>query len=70
MMKKILEKIYAKWFLKVIGLDYCKIIDSESPDFILECDDKKIGLEVTNIYKDEGKHGSVPKKKNKKTISG
>lgn len=67
MMKKIWEKIYAEWFLKNIGLDYCEIIDSECPDFILDCDNKRIGLEVTNIYKDIGKHGSIQKMDEHKT---
>jgi hypothetical protein len=62
-MKKSLERIYAEWFVKHMGWDECEIHDSERPDFIIDLQDKKIGLEITNLYKDEGKKGSPQKTK-------
>lgn len=60
-MKKSLERIYAEWFVSDVGWKECQIRDSEQPDFIIGLKDKKIGLEVTNLYKDEGRKGSPQK---------
>ncbi len=62
-MNKLLERIYIEWFVDQKGWKDCLITDSEKPDFILELNGKKVGFEVTNIYKDEGRKGS-PQKKN------
>jgi len=62
-MNKILERIYIEWFVKQKKWKDCSIIDFEKPDFILDLNGKKLGFEVTNIFKDEGKKGS-PQKKN------
>ena len=62
-MKKSLERIYAEWFIKEIGWENHEIQDSEQPDFIINFPNKKIGIEITNLYKDEGKNGSPQKTK-------
>lgn len=58
MKKKSTERFFVKWFIHKIGWDSCRVIDDEEPDFRLEFPDKIIGLEVTNLYKDEKRKGS------------
>ena len=62
--KKTIEGSYARTFLELSKRNNCVIIDEnrENPDFLLKDDGGIFGLEVTNIYKDEGKWGSKIKK--------
>ncbi|MBN1929563.1 MAG: hypothetical protein JW764_08490 [Chlorobiaceae bacterium] len=57
-MKKIAEQIYTEWFLKEKGWEDFELVESEKPDFILLKSDEKIGIEITNLYKNEGSKGS------------
>ncbi|MEW5911867.1 MAG: hypothetical protein AB1814_04880 [Thermodesulfobacteriota bacterium] len=61
--KKNQERLFAQWFLQQIECDACEIFDCESPDFVLKTPDNKIGLEVTQLYKDETENGSLIKGK-------
>ena len=58
MNKKATERFFVEWFIDKIGWDSCKVVDDEEPDFKVEFQDKIIGLEVTNLYKDESRKGS------------
>lgn len=62
MKKKETERFFVEWFVDKMGWDSCEIYDDEEPDFKIKFPDKIIGLEVTNLYKDEGKKGSSIKR--------
>jgi len=51
--------------LSQIQLPACKLIEDESPDFSLDLGDKTVGLEVTKLFKNEGRKGS-PNRRNEK----
>ena len=46
-----------KSFAELFGLDYEDIIPDESPDFILKRNEKKLGIEVTEIYQPSPEDG-------------
>jgi hypothetical protein len=49
--KKSKELVYLKEFLKLYGVSPIKIyFDVESPDFIINCSGKKIGIELTEYH--------------------
>jgi CRISPR/Cas system-associated exonuclease Cas4 (RecB family) len=52
MTKKEEEKSFVKALLKSLKINF-DIINSESPDFILQHNNSKIGIEVTRIFKSE-----------------
>lgn len=71
--KKRIERFYVEWFLGQAQLPPCKLIDCERPDFALDFGNKKVGLEITKLYKNEGRKGSRNKQiesKRQKLLSG
>lgn len=62
MTKKATERLFVEWFIDKIRWDPCRVVDDEEPDFKIEFPDKIIGLEVTNLYKDENRKGSPVKR--------
>ena len=62
-MNKNEESIYVNWFADQMGWKNYIITCGERPDFIINNSCKRIGLEVTNFYRDEGKKGSKLKAK-------
>jgi hypothetical protein len=58
--QKALETYYAEEFLKQVGWTH-RLEPREAPDFFLFTPDGKVGLEVTQLFKDEGPEGSVYK---------
>lgn len=61
-MKKETERFFVEWFVDKIGWDSCEVFDDEAPDFKLQFPGKTVGLEVTNLYKDEKRKGSQIKR--------
>lgn len=61
-MKKETERFFVKWFVERIGWDSCEIFDDEKPDFKIKFPEKIVGVEVTNLYKDERRKGSPIKR--------
>ena len=61
-MKKETERFFVEWFIDKIGWNSCDVFDDEAPDFKLQFPGKTIGLEVTNLYKDEKRKGSQIKR--------
>jgi hypothetical protein len=55
------ERFFVEWFVQKAGWA-CRIIDDEVPDFRLEFQERVVGLEVTNLYKDEKRKGSFSKR--------
>jgi len=66
--KKEDEKAYLSMFLELAKFEDCDIIDNESPDFGLHFknSDKIIGLEITNLFVDNSKKGSMKKREENK----
>lgn len=62
MIKKETERFFVEWFVDKIGWDHCEVFDDEGSDFKIKFPDKTIGLEVTNLYKDEKLKGSLIKR--------
>lgn len=62
MKKKKTERFFVEWFVEKIGWDSCEIFDDEEPDFKIKFPEKIVGLEVTNLYKDEKRKGSPIKR--------
>lgn len=62
MKKKETERFFVEWFVDKIGWDSCEILEDEEPDFKIKFPEKIIGLEVTNLYKDERRKGSQKKR--------
>jgi hypothetical protein len=60
--KKNLERIYVEWFIKEMKWNKVSIVDDEEPDFGIVLLDKKIGLEVTNLFKYVTQKGSLIKR--------
>jgi len=63
MNKKDNEKVYLDQFLEIAKFDDCEIIEDEAPDFGLHFkkSGKKIGIEITNLFVDNSKKGSMKK---------
>ncbi|NMC98222.1 MAG: hypothetical protein GYA62_00675 [Bacteroidales bacterium] len=62
-MNKSIEKEYLEWFINTLNWSNYDIIEFEMPDFIVNYNNKKIGFEITNLYKnDYFKKGSLDKK--------
>jgi hypothetical protein len=58
-MNKELEKIHVNGFASAYeNFPSGKIIPSETPDFIINTKNGKLGIELTQIFKDEESHGS------------
>jgi len=55
--QKSVETYYAQEFLKHVGWKH-DLEPREAPDFILVTPEGKVGLEVTQLFKDEGPEGS------------
>lgn len=51
------ERFFVKKFIKQIGWE-CEIDDKEEPDFEIQFPEKKVGLEITHLYKNEKERGS------------
>jgi hypothetical protein len=62
MVSKKIERFYLKSFLKSIGWDNSLIEETESPDFIIKSGDQSFGVEVTQLFKDDSKFGSMLKR--------
>ena len=60
--KKMRERHFLEAFLKHSNQTFENIVDHEGPDFILERDGIRLGVEVTLVYRDEGPVGSLLKK--------
>jgi hypothetical protein len=58
--QKALETYYAEEFLKHVGWTH-RLEPREAPDFLLITPGGKVGLEVTQLFKDEGVEGSAYK---------
>jgi hypothetical protein len=58
--KKFNERFFVEWSVRQLHWD-CEVVDDENPDFGIKFSDKIIGLEATNLYKDEGVGGSFSK---------
>gem|GEM_PF-2747522 len=50
MASKLQERIYLDWLIKNQDLVYDSIQETERPDFILEHNDLRIGIEIVNYY--------------------
>lgn len=60
--KKRIERFYAEWFLGQAQLPSCALVDCEEPpDFVLDFGSEKAGLEITQLFKEEGMKGSKSK---------
>lgn len=57
------ERAYLEWFLRESGIDWRSIEDTEEPDFYVVLNDKRIGVEITNVYceTEPGRKGSKAK---------
>jgi hypothetical protein len=60
MANKQIERMYLEWFLKTNNIESHNIKDKEPPDFHMTHHNKRIGVEVTNIYNEPcpGRKGS------------
>jgi len=65
--KKALEVYYAQEFLKKLGWNY-PLDPREAPDFLMRTPSGFLGLEVTQLFKDEGADGSPIKKLESKRV--
>ncbi len=61
MPSKVLERNYVEGFLQRIGTGYLNLEERESPDFILSDGDGQFGLEVAQVFRDQGSAGSPSK---------
>ena len=59
--RKALETYYATEFLRKVGLSY-ELEPREAPDFLMRTPNGVVGLEITQLYKDERADGSPHKK--------
>lgn len=50
MPRKVAERIYLEWFINKVGRNQCSVYEGEAPDFAIGFDDKKVGVEVTNLF--------------------
>jgi len=50
MARKLQEWIYLEWFLKEESIVYQSIEEADPPDFFLTLNDKRIAVEITNLY--------------------
>ena len=48
--KKLQEQIYLRWFLKEEAIDCNSIEEHDPPDFYIQHDDKRVAIEITNLY--------------------
>lgn len=62
MPRKVAERIYLEWFLNKVRWDRCSVQEGEAPDFAIEFDNKKVGVEITNLYIREDYKGSLEKR--------
>lgn len=63
--QKALEAFYAGEFLKRTGWNY-PLVPREAPDFLMTTPSGKIGLEITFLFKDESRRGSLYKQRERK----
>ena len=53
--KKRRERAYVSKLLEAVGLaEQARVTERESPDFLVTTPDRRIGIEVTEIYRDKG----------------
>jgi len=64
MASKIQELIFLEWFLQEAGLD-CEVLedDRESPDFVVDLDGIRTGIEQTQIFSDSSVESKVSTKR-------
>lgn len=59
--KNIIETLILRDFLNVSGFEFSDIQNTESPDFIVKWKNKKIGVEITEIFDTELYNGFNPR---------
>lgn len=64
MSNKLQERIYLEWFLKKKGIESQSVEEADPPDFYLMLQNKRIGVELTNIFNEPnpGRKGSKSKR--------
>lgn len=58
MASKIAERIYLDAFIKIVGWSVDEIAETEAPDFVLTVAGRELGVEVRQVFKEEGRKGS------------
>ena len=61
MASKVLERIFVEGFLQRLGLGYVILEERESPDFLVSDGQEKFGLEVAQVFRDQGIGGGAIK---------
>ena len=61
MASKVLERIFVEGFLQRLGPGYVILEERESPDFLVSDGQEKFGLEVAQVFRDQGPAGSPSK---------
>ena len=61
MASKVLERIFVEGFLQRLGPGYVILEERESPDFLVSDGHEKFGLEVAQVFRDQGPAGSPSK---------
>ncbi|MEO6307933.1 MAG: hypothetical protein ABIO96_06160 [Nitrospiraceae bacterium] len=61
MASKVLERIFVEGFLQRLGPGNVILEERESPDFLISDGQEKFGLEVAQVFRDQGSAGSPSK---------